>query len=85
MSTRYGVNNSMRVVESQVREIMAGDLPDPTESTLGSRIEAVARLDSMADEHGSRRPKADSLAVMLGVTRRSVERYRRRVRLFTLG
>lgn len=85
MSPRYQINNSPRVIEQQVREIMSGDLADPTESTLGSRVEAVARLDEMYHKQGSRRPRADHLAAMLGVTKRTIERYRRKIRMYTLG
>lgn len=85
MPIRYQINNSPKVIEQQVREIMSGDLADPTESTLGSRIEAVARLDAMYAEQGPRRPKADNLAAMLGVTKRTIERYRHKIRMYTLG
>lgn len=81
-----GVNNSTMVIESQVKEIMAGDLPDPTESTYGSRVEAVARLDALGQaRYQGRRPRAEDLAAMLGVQKRTVERYRAKIRAFTLG
>lgn len=80
------INNSSQVVEQQVREIMAGDLPDPSESTLGSRIEAVARMDAeWIQRYRDRQPRAEDLAVMLGVTKRTIERYRAKIRLYTLG
>ena len=82
---RYQVNNSPKVIESQVREIMAGDLPDPTEATLGSRIEAVARLDDAHVGAGQPKLKTEELARRLGVTTRTIERYRRRLRLYSLG
>ena len=82
---RYMVNNSPRVIEAQVREIMAGDLPDPTEATLGSRLEAVAQIDAMCVANGRHRPSTQSLATLLGVTTRTIERYRRRLRLYSLG
>lgn len=81
---RYQINNSPEVIEQQVLDIMAGDLPYPTESTLGSRVEAVARLDALHTNRGTR-PKADSLAAMLGVTKRTIERYRHKIRAYTLG
>lgn len=82
---RYQINNSPTVIETQVEDIMSGDLADPTESTLGSRVEAVARLDAMYAERGRGRPKADTLATMLGVTKRTIERYRHKIRAYTLG
>lgn len=81
-----GVNNSPLVVERQVQEIMAGDLPDPSESTMGSRIEAVARLDAQWNgRYRDERPRAEDLAVLLGVQKRTIERYRAKIRAFTLG
>jgi hypothetical protein len=85
MAVRVGVNNSMLVVDRQVKEIMAGDLPDPTESTLGSRLEAVMRLDGEWVQRYGHRPRAEDLAAMLGVQKRTVERYRAKIRAFTLG
>lgn len=82
---RYQVNNSPRIIEAQVAEIMAGDLPDPTEATLGSRVEAVARLDADADARGVRPLPTATLAGLLGVTTRTIERYRQRIRLYSLG
>ena len=76
---RYQLNNSPRVIEQQVEEIMRGDLPDPTESTLGSRVEAVFRLDQQG------RMRGEDLARLLGVTKRTIERYRHKIRADTLG
>lgn len=79
------INNSPEVIEWQVKEIMAGDLPDPTESTMGSRIEAVARLESeWRTRYRGERPTCASLAVLVGVSERTIERYRAKIRAFTL-
>lgn len=75
-------NRSMAVSEFEVAEILQGHRPDPVETTLGARIEAVRRLDS---RFGTRRPKADDIAGLLGVTKRTVERYRHKIRTDTLG
>lgn len=85
MMARWGIDNSPRVVESQVQAIMAGELADPTESTLGSRVEAVARMDAESDLRRGARRKSSELARMLGVTKRTIERYRAKIRLYTLG
>lgn len=75
-------NRSLRVSELEVTEILRGHRTYPTETTLGSRIEAVRRLDARYDRP---RPKADALADLLGVTKRTVERYRQKIRTDTLG
>ena len=75
-------NRSMRVDELEVTEIIRGHRTYPTETTLGSRLEAVRRLDS---NWGRARPKAEDLAELLGVTKRTIERYRHMIRADTLG
>lgn len=75
-------NRSMEVDEFEVREILRGHRSYPAETSLGSRIEAVRRLDS--NFHRSR-PRAEDLAELLGVTTRTIERYRRKIRADTLG
>lgn len=75
-------NRSLRVDDFEVQEIIRGHRSYPLDTSLGSRIEAVRRLDSRFDRP---RPRAEDLADLLGVTKRTIERYRRKIRTDTLG
>lgn len=77
-----GVNRSWEVDESEVRDILNGHRTHPGQTALGSRIEAVRRLD---EKHRIKRMPAGLLADLLGVTTRTIERYRAKIKADTLG
>lgn len=75
------VNRSYEVSETDVAEILRGHRTYPGQTSLGSRIEAVRRLDARPGP----RLSGDEVAALLGVNRRTVERYRRKIRTDSLG
>ena len=70
----------MSFSELDVQEVLEG-FPPPGAMTRGSRVEVVRRLDAQLHEALSR----PVLAKMLGVSTRTIERYRRELRDDTLS
>lgn len=74
----------MSFSEIDVEEVLLGFAPPPG-MTVGSRIEAIRRLDLRATEQGKPIASRPLLAEFFGVSTRTIERYRRRLREATLS